>query len=180
MAQRKSFLVLGAGLMGSAVAFDLVRSSPKYSITVADANEETAATAVKSYKSKRVTAVQVDVQDTDEVIALMSEHAVTISAVPFHHNYHLTTAAIKAGSHFCDLGHSDTIVAQQLDEAVAAEKADICVIANCGLAPGLANILAMHAFKQMDSVESLQMRVGGLPQQPRPPFFYQLVFSVEG
>ncbi len=110
----------------------------------------------------------------------MSEHTVVISAVTFHLNYLLTKAAIEAGCHFCDLGHDDGIVAQQLAEAPAAMRAKVTAVVNCGLAPGLADILAMHAFRQFDSVDSLQLRVGGLPQHPHPPYNYQLVFSAEG
>ena len=121
-----------------------------------------------------------DVRNHGEVVRLMSEHAVVISAVTFHLNYLLAKAAIEAGSHFCDLGHDDGIVAQQLAEAPAALHANVTAVVNCGLAPGLADILAMHAFRQFERVDSLQLRVGGLPQHPHPPFNYQLVFSAEG
>jgi lysine 6-dehydrogenase len=110
----------------------------------------------------------------------MSEHAIVISAVTFHYNYALTKAAIEAGSHYCDLGHDETIVEQQLAERGRAEQAGITAIANCGLAPGLADIMAMHLFQQFDTVDSLSIRVGGLPQLPHPPLKYQLAFSVEG
>ena len=110
----------------------------------------------------------------------MSQHIVAVSAVTFHLNYLLTKAAIEAGTHFCDLGHDDGIVSQQLTEAHRASQANITIIANCGLAPGLADILAMDAFRQLDDVDSLHLRVGGLPQHPHPPLNYQLVFSAEG
>jgi lysine 6-dehydrogenase len=180
MAQRKSFLVLGAGTMGSAIAFDLARSSSKYSVTIADVDEEAAASVVKTLKSKRTAFMKLKAEESESVAAAMSEHSVTISALPSRYNYQLTKLAVEAGTHFCDLGRNDTVVAEQLDEATSAEKADVCIVANCGLAPGLSNILAMHAFRQMDSIESLQMRVGGLPQNPKPPFSHQLVFSIEG
>ena len=180
MSERKPFLVLGAGLMGRALAFDLVHSSPGRSVTLADIDITRATNAANAVDPKRVVPRQLDVQDHAEVVRLMAEHRVVISAVTFHHNHLLTKAAIEAGCHFCDLGHDDDIVARQLGEGKSAEAAGVTVIANCGLAPGLADILAMHAYSQFDSVDSIQMRVGGLPQHPHPPFNYQLVFSAEG
>ncbi len=180
MPTRKPFLVLGAGLMGKAIAFDLVHSSPHYTITLADIDKERAQQAADALDMQRVHPRGIDVRNYQEIVRLMSEHTVVISAVTFHLNYLLTKAAIEAGCHFCDLGHDDGIVEQQLAEAPLASRASVTAVVNCGLAPGLADILAMHAFRQFESVDSLQLRVGGLPQHPHPPFNYQLVFSAEG
>lgn len=180
MASRKPFLVLGAGMMGKAIVFDLVNSSPDSLVTLADVDGERARAIAENIGRGRVEPRLLDVQDYNETVELMARHVMTISAVTFHYNYSLTKAAIEAGSHFCDLGHDDEIVRQQLSESLHAETAGVTVIANCGLAPGLANILAMNAFRQFDSVDSLHLRVGGLPQHPHPPLNYQLVFSVEG
>ncbi len=180
MPTRKPFLVLGAGSMGKAIAFDIINSSPHFTVTLADIDIDRARQAASAIDAERVHPRAVDVRSHGEIVRLMSEHAVVISAVTFHLNYLLAKAAIEAGSHFCDLGHDDGIVARQLGEAPSASHADVTAIVNCGLAPGLADILAMHAFRQFDTVDSLQMRVGGLPQHPHPPFNYQLVFSAEG
>jgi lysine 6-dehydrogenase len=61
-----------------------------------------------------------------------------------------------------------------------AKAAGINIIPDCGLAPGMVSILAMHGAARFDEIESIKIRVGGLPQQPQPPLDYQLVFSVEG
>jgi lysine 6-dehydrogenase len=166
--------------MGKAIAFDLVHSSPHYTITLADIDKERAQQAADALDKQRVHPHGIDVRNYQEIVRLMSEHTVVISAVTFHLNYLLTKAAIEAGCHFCDLGHDDDIVEQQLAEAPLASRASVTAVVNCGLAPGLADILAMHAFRQFESVDSLQLRVGGLPQHPHPPFNYQLVFSAEG
>ncbi|MDE3058862.1 MAG: saccharopine dehydrogenase NADP-binding domain-containing protein [Bacteroidota bacterium] len=178
--QRKPYLVLGAGMMGGAIVYDLLHSTSKDSITVADSNLEKAGDLANFLKSKRVSVVRLDVQNYSDVVALMEQHTVAISAVPFRFNYDLVKAAIEAKTHFCDLGHNDEIVAKQLSEKTNAIEADICAIANCGLAPGLANILAMYAHDQFEKVDSVNIRVGGLPQHPKPPLFYQSVFSLDG
>ncbi|MFQ5498940.1 MAG: saccharopine dehydrogenase family protein, partial [Candidatus Zixiibacteriota bacterium] len=61
-----------------------------------------------------------------------------------------------------------------------ALKAGIIAIPDCGLAPGMVAVLAVDGMKRFDRVESVKIRVGGLPQSPRPPLNYQMVFSAEG
>jgi len=177
---RKPFLILGAGLMGKAIAQDLMNSDPEYTVTLADLDAGRARHLADAIDPHRIAVQQIDVRDFAKVVALMSEHSVAVSAVTFHHNLTLTKAAIEAGTHYCDLGHDDAIVAQQLAETERAARAGVTAIANCGLAPGLADIIAMHLFRQFDTVDSLSIRVGGLPQFPHPPLNYQLAFSVEG
>ena len=80
----------------------------------------------------------------------------------------------------CDLGGNNDVVDSQLalnDEAAARS---VIVIPNTGLAPGLINILAVTGAGAFDLLDTIHLRVGGLPQVPRPPLYYQIVFSVEG
>jgi len=61
-----------------------------------------------------------------------------------------------------------------------AKAANVLILPNCGLAPGLAAILGAAGAKRFEKVDELHLRVGGLPQHPQPPLNYMLVFSVEG
>jgi lysine 6-dehydrogenase len=63
------------------------------------------------------------------------------------------------------------------DEARAA---GINIIPDCGLAPGMVSVLAAHGAARFSRLDGLHIRVGGLPQNPKPPLDYQIVFSVEG
>jgi lysine 6-dehydrogenase len=54
------------------------------------------------------------------------------------------------------------------------------VIPDCGLAPGMVAVLVAHGAQQFEKLDEIHIRVGGLPQNPKPPLDYQLVFSVEG
>ena len=174
------FLVIGAGMMGSAVAYDLARSSGVEGVTLADIDIARCQEVGKKIGSTKVRPVALDVNYYDQVIDAMRGHDCAIGAVSFHHNFLLTTAAIEAHVHFCDLGGNDDIIHKQLSLNDRAKKADIAVIPNCGLAPGLANILAARGAELFDTVDSIHLRVGGLPQHPKPPLNYQLVFSAEG
>jgi lysine 6-dehydrogenase len=56
----------------------------------------------------------------------------------------------------------------------------VSVVPDCGLAPGLVNIVAQHGISQLDRVDAVRLYVGGLPQSPEPPLNYQVVYSLEG
>ncbi|HLL73175.1 MAG TPA: saccharopine dehydrogenase C-terminal domain-containing protein, partial [Pyrinomonadaceae bacterium] len=89
-------------------------------------------------------------------------------------------AAIEARTNFCDLGGNNSVVASELALDAEARAAGINIIPDCGLAPGMVSVLAAHGAARFDELEAIHIRVGGLPQQPRPPLNYQIVFSVEG
>ncbi len=163
-------------MMGRAIAYDIVQSKGKDSISVIDASPD----ACQSLRDR----LDVDVHDLDvndpEIDLMMADSDVLIVALPYGFNLELMKKAIRAGCHFCDLGGNDDIVRSQLALDSEAEDAGVLCIPDCGLAPGLANVLAAHMASGLDSVEELAIRVGGLPQNPRPPLNYQLVFSPGG
>ena len=174
-------LVLGAGRMGHGAVFDLVRNSPDVSaVTIADADLAKAKAISESFTEKPVAAVAFEAENETAAVELMRGHDAVISCVNYWYNVPLSRAAIAAGSNFCDLGGNNTIVDQQLGLDAEARDAGISIIPDCGLAPGMVSILAMHGAAQFDEVEEIHIRVGGLPQKPEPPLDYQLVFSVEG
>jgi lysine 6-dehydrogenase len=100
--------------------------------------------------------------------------------VNYWYNESLSRAAIATKTNFCDLGGNNYVVDSQLALDAEAKAARINIIPDCGLAPGMVSILAMHGAAKFDSVDEIHIRVGGLPQDPQPPLNYQLVFSVEG
>jgi lysine 6-dehydrogenase len=174
------FLVLGSGMMGFALAYDLARSEGTTSVTLADIDFDRAKEAASRIGEGKVVPVQLDVGDESAVTALMHEHDGSAAAVSYRFNELLTRAAIVAGRPLVDLGGNDEVVARQRRHDAEARQAGITIIPNCGLAPGLINIIAMRSIAEFDSVRSVRLRVGGLPQRPLPPLNYQVSFSVEG
>ena len=173
-------LVLGAGRMGYGAAFDLVHNSPDVtSVTVADFHKSKAVD-VASKVGGGTEARAIDAGNYSEVVELMNGHDATISCVNYWYNEDLSRAAIETKSNFCDLGGNNYVVDKQLALDTHAKEAGINIIPDCGLAPGMVSILAMHGAAKFDVVDELHIRVGGLPQHPQPPLDYQLVFSVEG
>lgn len=174
-------LVIGAGRMGQGAVFDLVHNSPEVaSVTVADFHFEKAEAVAAAVNSSRVVVRQIDASNYDEIVELFRGHDSVISCVNYWYNVSLSKAAIETKTNFCDLGGNNYIVDEQLALDEQAKKAGINIIPDCGLAPGMVSVLAMHGAARFDSVEEIHIRVGGLPQKPEPPLDYQLVFSVEG
>lgn len=173
------FLVIGAGMMGSALAYDLAHSDGVEKVLLADIDLERAKIAVSAIGTN-AEPIKLDINHNDRVIGQMAGIDVVCGATSYTHNLQLTKAAIEAGVHFCDLGGNMDVVDKQLALDTKAKEAAVCIIPNCGLAPGLAGILGAGGARQFDSVTEIHLRVGGLPKHPRPPLNYQIVFSVEG
>jgi lysine 6-dehydrogenase len=120
------------------------------------------------------------VTDGAAVREALRGHASVMSALPYYYNAPMARAAVESGCHFSDLGGNTEIVLEQKrlqDQALAA---GVSVIPDCGLAPGMVNILAAEGIRRLDPAEKVKIYVGGLPQRPEPPLNYQIVYSLEG
>lgn len=178
-------LVIGAGMMGWAAAFDMAHSEQVTAVTLADKDEQRLTDAVERISrltgSNKLTSAQLDAADTGAALDLMRGHDGVLSAVPYYFNLGLAKAAIRAGCHFADLGGNNNIVQQEFKRELQAQAAGAAIAPDCGLSPGMASILGGELLRRIGGkAEALRIYVGGLPQNPQPPFNYQLVFSVEG
>ncbi|MDQ2766594.1 MAG: saccharopine dehydrogenase NADP-binding domain-containing protein [Gemmatimonadota bacterium] len=173
-------LVLGAGLQGSACAYDLLQNPDVTEVRLADLNVSHLPEFLHEYSGKRLIPTPLDVRDRDAVLAVMRESKATMSAIPYYFNLDLARLAVQANTNFCDLGGNTEIVFQQKELDGDARKAKVSVVPDCGLAPGMVNILAQYGISQLDDVTSVKIFVGGLPQHPEGPLGYQIVYSLEG
>jgi lysine 6-dehydrogenase len=173
-------LVLGAGLQGSACAFDLVQQDRVSHVTLADIQPERAAGFVKTFAGKKLTLAKLDVQDPAALAALLAGHVAVLNALPYYFNLDVTRAAVAAGLHYADLGGNTEIVFNQKKLDGDARAQNVSVIPDCGLAPGMVNILAAEGIRRVGAADSVKIFVGGLPQHPEPPLNYQIVYSLEG
>ena len=177
---RMNIAVIGAGLMGRAAVYDLSRAEGVGQIGVFDIDRQLAVEMAEKYGGERAIAGEFDAGDEKRVAAVLGDYDAAISCVTYKYNPGLTRAAIVAGCHLVDLGGNVDIVRNQLRMNDDAQRAEVVIIPDCGLAPGMVSILAADGMKRFDKVNSLRIRVGGLPQSPRPPLNYQMVFSAEG
>src|SRR3954464_9435747 len=173
-------LVLGAGLQGSACAYDLLQNPAVSQVRLADLRFDHLPSFLAPHSGPRLIPTTLDVRDREAVLAVMRESDAVMSAIPYYFNLALAGCAVEAGVHFCDLGGNTEIVFQQKALAERAKAKGITIVPDCGVAPGMVNILAEHGIEQMDSVNSVRIYVGGLPQNPEPPLNYQIVYSLEG
>ncbi|MFQ5678352.1 MAG: saccharopine dehydrogenase C-terminal domain-containing protein [Gemmatimonadota bacterium] len=179
--------VLGAGLQGSACAYDLLRQENVEDVTLADLNPERTPdfltaepTPTHPGGSSRLALVRLDFSDEEAVLEVLRGHDVVLSAAPYRFNAALARFALRAGCHFSDLGGNTGILREQLELDAEARAAGVSLVPDMGLAPGLVNVLAAEGVRRLDVARSVQMYVGGLPQRPRPPLNYQVVYSLEG
>jgi lysine 6-dehydrogenase len=199
MSDSMQLLVIGAGMMGSAAAYDMARSPLVEAVTLADVDKRRAKNAAARINQlaggKKVSFEEIDAANYRAVGKLMKRHQAALSCVPYFYNYALAEAAIDAKCHFADLGGNNEVVRQELALDKKAAKRGVRIAPDCGLSPGLASILAGDLLRGIHNpnkpttglsgtptgrADALRIYVGGLPQDPRPPFHYQLVFSVDG
>ncbi|HLX12387.1 MAG TPA: saccharopine dehydrogenase C-terminal domain-containing protein, partial [Bacteroidota bacterium] len=173
-----NILVIGSGMMGRALAYDLAHSPNVKSVTLADIDFERAKSAAAM--SDKIRALQLDSRKFDDVVNAMKGMNAAVGATSYSQNLLITKAAIKAKINYCDLGGNMDVVDSQIALDAEAKAAGVSILPNCGLAPGMACVIAAGGAKKFDSVDELHIRVGGLPQHPQPPLNYQLVFSAEG
>jgi lysine 6-dehydrogenase len=173
-------LVLGAGLQGSACAFDLLQQPGVEQVTLADLPGTRLASFLHPYAGGRLTLQSLDVTDRAAVRAAMVGHDAVMSAIPYYYNGTLAAAAVECGCHWADLGGNTDIVLEQRKLHGCAAEHGVSVVPDCGLAPGMVNVLAAEGIRRMDVAECVKIFVGGLPQCPEPPLNYQIVYSLEG
>ena len=172
-------LVLGAGLQGTACAWALLQDPRVTEVTLADLRP-TLPKFLQGYAGGKLKVAELDARDTQAVKTLMARHRAAMCALPYYFNLPMTEAAIDAGCHFADLGGNTEIVEHQKQLTDTAARSKVSVIPDCGLAPGMVNILAAEGLRRVDAAQSVKIFVGGLPRHPEPPLNYQIVYSLEG
>jgi len=175
------FLVMGAGKQGSACALDLLLQPGTTSVILADKDLGHIPAFLDPYRGGgTLDLLTLDLKDQDAVRAAMGRADAATSAAPYYFNFDLTKLAVETGIHFSDLGGNTEIVQSQKTLHAEAAKKGLKIVPDCGLAPGMINILAGEGIRRLDVTESVKIYVGGLPQHPEPPLNYMVVYSLEG
>jgi lysine 6-dehydrogenase len=168
--------------MGTAAAWHMLRSPGVTGVTLVDADRARLRAAARWLNDRRVAIRVLDcgARQGGTAAPIMKGHDAALSAVPYRFNLGLSRAAIRAHVPFCDLGGNHDVVRAQFKLDTAARKNGVGIVPDCGVVPGMASILVAHGVKKLDRVESIQIRCGGIPQNPRPPLMYELFFSASG
>lgn len=179
-----AYAILGGGLQGTAAAYDMARFGEADRILILDRDAEIAARSADQVNrlvdGAPAESGVIDVRDGGDVQKRLEGIDATLSAVPYFFNPAIALACVSAGSHMCDLGGNTDVTRRVLKMDGEARAAGVCIVPDCGLAPGLGNTLAVYGMHGMESVDSVRLRCGGLPQDPKPPLLYKVVFNIAG
>ncbi len=162
----KKAIVLGAGLVGKAMAIDL---SKKFEVTAVDINAD----ALSTFKKHKVTVKQLDFSNIAALTAAIQPFDIVIGAVPGFLGLQTAKAVIESGKNMVDISFfpEDPF---QLDDL--AKKHNVTIVTDCGVAPGMGNIILGYHNKRM-KIERYECLVGGLPLVREWPYEYKAVFS---
>ena len=171
-------LVLGAGKIGALIS-GLLAESDDYDIQLADAKAGAAAEVVNAHNLSHLAAFDLDATDTDALRAHVRQHRPTaiISGLPYFCNVAVAEVARAEGLHYFDLTE-DVEVTRKVRE-LATDSPQVFA-PQCGLAPGFISIAAHELIQHFDSLRSVKLRVGALPQHPNNVLKYSLTWSTDG
>jgi lysine 6-dehydrogenase len=175
-----NIIILGSGMMGTAIAYDLSKYSNFDEILIADKDVKIINSAKKFLGDKKINYKLIDVEKSTELRKYFQKFNIAISAIPYKYNYNLAKISVETKTHFLDLGGNNDIVLKQRTLFEKANKNGVTIIPDCGLAPGLTSVITKDIVEQIETVEYVKIRVGGLPINPQPPLNYQIVFSPYG
>jgi lysine 6-dehydrogenase len=159
-------IVLGSGLVGSAMAIDLAQN---YHVTALDTNTD----SFDRLKEKGVAAKQADLSRPGEIARQVSGYDLVIGALPGHMGFRTIEEVMAAGINLVDISFMPEDYLS-LDDL--AKHKNLTVVVDCGVAPGMGNLILGHHDRMME-VESFRCYVGGLPLKREWPFEYKAVFS---
>ncbi len=159
-------LILGAGNVGRAIAWDL---RDEFDVYVGDLSEE----RLKAV-SEFATPLRVDASDFNALVEIMRGFELVVGALPGRFGYGAVKAAIKAGVDVVDVSFMPENPLELRDEV---ENAQVTVIFDAGFAPGLSHMLMGRVWNELDEMREGYIYVGGLPKEPRPPLYYRLTWS---
>ena len=165
-------IVLGAGMVGRVIAADLSEDS-EFDVTIADRSAASLAGA-RQHARDAVATTECDLSDSDAIKRLVEPFDIVLGALSSRIGLSALKSVIEAGKNYCDISFMSED-ALQFDEL--AKKHGVTAVVDCGVAPGMSNLLAAHAVQQLDTCESIDILVGGLPRERRWPFEYKAGFS---
>jgi lysine 6-dehydrogenase len=162
-------LVLGAGLVGAPMALDLAKEE-RFSVTVADVNKD----VLQKLADRPVKTVLMDLRFPEEVTRLAESYDMVVNAVPGFMGYQTLKAVINARKDVVDISF---FIEDPMNLDELARQKNVTAIMDCGVAPGMCNILIGYVHNILEETENVVYYVGGLPEIREWPWEYKAVFS---
>jgi len=163
-----NIIVLGAGMVGRTMAIDL---TTKHKVTLTDLS--TSALQESKQKCDALTTLQLDVTDKNALITTLKPFDLVICAVPGFLGFNTLKSIIEAQKNVVDISFFPE---NALDLDTLAKEKDVTAIVDCGVAPGMGNIILGH-YNEPFKITDFECLVGGLPKIKKWPFNYKAPFS---
>lgn len=161
-------VVLGAGLVGKPMAIDLAKD---FEVTVADISQNR---LNKVPDLANLTKVQSDLSDKNNLINLIADTDIVLNALPGDFGFNALKTVIKQGKNIIDIAFFPE---EPTDLDLLAKEKNVTAIMDCGVAPGMSNILIGYVNELLDTIDNAVIYVGGLPKVRQWPWEYKAVFS---
>jgi len=159
-------VVLGVGLVGKAMAIDLKKD---HHVTAVDINSK----ALKELESMDIQTCQMDLSTEEAIMRIVQDYDLVIGSVPGYMGYHTIKSVIRAGKNMVDISFMPQDPSDLND---LAKDNGVSVVFDCGIAPGMSNIILGYHNSEFE-VQKFECLVGGLPVIREWPFEYKAVFS---
>jgi saccharopine dehydrogenase-like NADP-dependent oxidoreductase len=169
-------LVLGCGNIGSVAAEDLAQHMSSTEVVVADKDTQRAKSVAEKINKPNASWTQIDVANHYKLVNSVKDFDLVMGFLPGNLGYRLTEACIEAEKNLVDVSF---MAENPLELNERAAKVDVTIVPDCGLAPGISNVLVGHAVSQLEKVRKVHIMVGGLPEKPVPPLGYTVTWSPE-
>ena len=168
-------IVLGAGMVGSVMATDLA-GDPGFGVTLADSRPDALerARARASAAGRSIDTLRVDLADTAALKDAIEPHDIVLGALASVIGFQTLRTVIEAGKPYCDISFMPE---DAIDLDGLAKEHGVTAVVDCGVAPGMSNMLAARSVADLDKADSIEIYVGGLPRERRWPFEYKAGFS---
>jgi lysine 6-dehydrogenase len=165
------FVVLGAGMMGRAVVYDLGRSAAAKDILVADFDRDRAKKVASQFGRGKARATFADVRDVMNLAKVLRGADVAINCAQYNWNVEVMRAALQARVHYVDLGGLYHVTRRQFSLDGAFRRARLLALIGMGGAPGITNVMARAAAEGMERVEKVDVYNASVDLQryPGPP-----------
>jgi saccharopine dehydrogenase-like NADP-dependent oxidoreductase len=164
----RKVIVLGAGMVGRAMAIDLAK---QHQVTLTDISESVLVKAKQ--KCSDLNILQLDVINKEEMQSAIKKHDLVINAVPGFLGFQTLKAIIEAGMNVIDIAFFPENFLG-LDALAKAHK--VTAIVDCGVAPGMDNVILGY-YNEIMKISDFECLVGGLPKVRKWPFYYKAPFS---
>ena len=169
--------VVGAGAIGSAVARELSLRDAVTEVRVCDARSRALQHLSELVPNQKLRPFQVEGRDASVLGPVLEGSQCVVGCADPTTNLGIARLCVDIQSHFCDPGGSDSVSESILELTEVAREKGIWLVPNCGLAPGISNVLCLLGIEHFESVDHAHIRVGDITLHPEPPFDFRVSTS---